>query len=49
MGGLATSLLLSRGVPKDFFSSARSQLYYVMLAECQLTGVHDGLASVGCH
>ena len=32
----------------DFVSIAQSQLYYIMLAECQLIGVHDGLARVGC-
>ena len=26
----------------DFVSTARPQLYFVMLAECQLIGVHDG-------
>ena len=30
-----------------FVSSAQSQLYYVVLAECQLMGVHDGLTHVG--
>ena len=33
----------------DFVSSARSQLYFVMLAGCQVIGVHDGLAWVGRH
>ena len=33
----------------ELVSSARSQLYHVMLAECQLIGVHDDLAWLWHH